>query len=113
MSGGHRDGNDDRQVDRCKGPQGQHESTLLSRQPRGCKASVLCISLWMLSANILVSCSVVVDERGCGKVDNSQDVGLFPRSEAWQIHKRKEVSTVQPVSSVITAADMPSDLPFS
>ena len=46
-------------------------------------------------------------------MDNSQDVGLFPRSEAWQIHKRKEVSTVQPVSSVITAADMPSDLPFS
>jgi hypothetical protein len=30
----------------------------------------------MLSANILVSCSVAVDELGCGKVDNSQDAGL-------------------------------------
>src|SRR5215472_6829092 len=36
----------------------------------------------------------------------------LPRSEAWRAHKRREVSTVQPVSSVITAADMPSDLPF-
>src|SRR5215470_9007070 len=103
MLGGNRDGNDDRQVDRCKGPQGQHESTLLSRQPRGCKASVLCISLWMLSANILVSRCGVVDERGCGEVDNSRDVGLaqvgsLADPQAW------EVSTVQPVSSVITAA---------
>jgi hypothetical protein len=57
-------------VDRCKGPQGQHESALLSRQPRGCKVSLLCISLWMFSANRLVTCYVSVDERGCGKVDN-------------------------------------------
>ena len=33
---------------RAQRAQGQHESTLLSRQPRACKASVLCISLWMV-----------------------------------------------------------------
>jgi hypothetical protein len=76
MSGGNRDGNDDGQVGRCEGTQGQHESTLLSRQPRGCKASVLCIRLWMISANILVMDCVAVDERGCGKVDNSQGASL-------------------------------------
>jgi hypothetical protein len=38
--------------------------------PGGCKASVLCISLWMIYANTLVSRCVAVDERGCGKVDN-------------------------------------------
>ena len=66
----------------------------------------------MLSANILVSCSVAVDERGCGKVDNSQDADLA-QVGSLAVHKRREVSTVQPVSSVITAADMPSNLPFS
>lgn len=55
MFDGDYDGNDGRQVDCCSGPQGQHESALLSRQPRGCKASVLCISLWMLSANRLAT----------------------------------------------------------
>jgi hypothetical protein len=52
---GNRDGNDGRQVDRGKGPQGQPESILVSRQPWECKASVLCISLWMIPANRLVS----------------------------------------------------------
>lgn len=68
---GNRDGNDDRQVDHCIGPQGQRKSTLLSRQPWGCKASVLCTSLWMLWLNKLVSCCAAVNERVCGKVDNS------------------------------------------
>jgi hypothetical protein len=35
MFDGDHDGNDGRQIDRCKGPQGQRESALLSRQPRG------------------------------------------------------------------------------
>ena len=52
---GNRDGNDGSQVDRGKGSQGQHESILVSRQPRECKASVLCIILWMIPANRLVS----------------------------------------------------------
>ena len=36
------------------------------------KASVLCISLWMICLNTLVSRCAAVDERGCGKVDNYQ-----------------------------------------
>ena len=58
------------------GAQGQHESTLVSRQPRGCKGSVLWIGLWMLSANRLVNRCEAVDERGCGKVDNGEDASL-------------------------------------
>jgi len=61
----------------------------------GRKASVLCISLWILSANRLVTCCAAVDERGCGKVDNS----LTPGREASAVHNQREVSTVQPVSS--------------
>ena len=38
-----------------EGSRGQPESMLLSRQPRGSKASVLCISLWMIYPNTLVS----------------------------------------------------------
>ena len=64
------------QVDRRMGAQGQHESTLVSRQPRGCKGSVLWIALWMLSANRLVNRCEAVDERGCGKVDNGEDASL-------------------------------------
>jgi hypothetical protein len=76
MFDGDHDGNDAGQVDRCKGPWGQRESTLQSRQPRVCKASVLCISLWMVSTNRLTTCCTAVDERGCGKVDNSQGTSL-------------------------------------
>jgi hypothetical protein len=53
-----------------KGPPGQHESMLLSRQPRACQASALCISLWMISVNKLVNHYTAVDGHGCGKVDN-------------------------------------------
>jgi hypothetical protein len=49
---------------------------LLSRQPRECNASVLCISLWMIYPNTLVSCRAAVDERGCGKVDNRRTPAL-------------------------------------
>jgi hypothetical protein len=109
---GNRDGNDDGQVDRCTGAQGQHESALLSRQPRVCKASVLWIGLWMLSANRLVNCCEAVDEQGCGKVDNREDASLALGREASAVHKRNEISTVQPVSSVIPATGMLADLPF-
>ena len=74
---------------RCKGSQGQRESTLQSRQPRGCKASVLCISLWMVSANRLVSCRTAVDERGCGKVDNSQGTSLAQQATAGTRYANK------------------------
>jgi hypothetical protein len=49
---------------------------LLSRQPRGCKASALCISLWRLSPNRLVSFCAAVDQQGCGKVDNGSYASL-------------------------------------
>ena len=64
--------------------------------PGGCKASVLCIRLWMLSINRLVSHYASVDGRGCGKVDNCQSVG-FAHVVRRLVHKRTEVSTVQPV----------------
>jgi hypothetical protein len=44
-----------------EGSRGQPESMLLSRQPRGSKASVLCISLWMIYLNTLVSPCEYVD----------------------------------------------------
>jgi hypothetical protein len=47
--------------------------------PGGSKASVLCISLWMICLNTLVSRCAAVDERGCGKVDNSPAL-----LRAWQ-----------------------------
>jgi hypothetical protein len=50
--------------------QGQRESMLLSRQPRACQTNALCISLWMISVNMLLSHGTAVDGRGCGKVDN-------------------------------------------
>jgi hypothetical protein len=42
--------------------------------PGACQASVLCISLWMFSVNMLVKYCTAVDRRGCGKVDNYRDV---------------------------------------
>ena len=80
--------------------------------PGGCKASVLWIGLWMLSANRLVKRCEAVDEQGCGKVDNREDASLALGREASAVHKRNEVSTVQPVSSVIPATGMLADLPF-
>jgi len=38
--------------------------------PGGSKASVLCISLWMVYQNMLVNRYAAVYMRGCGKVDN-------------------------------------------
>ena len=73
---GNGDGNDGGQVDRGTGAQGQYESRLLSRQPRGCEASVLLIGLWILWVNALVSRCEVVDGRCCGKVDNDEDTDL-------------------------------------
>src|SRR5215472_84731 len=54
--------------------------------PGGCKASVLCISLWMLSTNRLVTCRAAVDERSCGKVDNSQGASL---AQVGSFHRPK------------------------
>ena len=67
---------------RREGPRDQHESMLSSRQPRGCKASVLCTSLWIVYPNTLVSRYAAVDERGCGKVDNRRSGSPFSRSMA-------------------------------
>jgi hypothetical protein len=80
--------------------------------PGVCQASVLWIVLWMLWINMLVSRCEVVDERGCGKVDNDEDANLTRVGEASVVHKRQEVSTVQLVNSVIPATGMPADLPF-
>ena len=38
--------------------------------PGACQANALCINLWMVQVNMLVSPYLVVDGRGCGKVDN-------------------------------------------
>jgi hypothetical protein len=94
------------------GAQGQHESALLSRQPRVCKASALWTGLWMFPANRLVNRCEAVDEQGCGKVDNREDASLALGREASAVHRRNEVSTVQPVSSVMPATGMLADLPF-
>ncbi len=51
---------------------------LLSRQPRGCQASALCIILWMIYTNTLVSRCAYVDEQGCGKVDNRRNGSPYP-----------------------------------
>ena len=73
---GDHDGNDARQVGLLSGRRASTRARSYRASPGGCKASVLCISLWMLSANRLVTCHAAVDERGCGKVDNSEDASL-------------------------------------
>ena len=45
--------------------------------PGPAKANVLCISLWMIYVNMLVSHGVAVERRGCGKVDNRWDADLM------------------------------------
>src|SRR5580704_787228 len=87
----------------------RHESMLLSRRPRGCKASALCISLWMIYPNTLVSCCAVVDERGCGKVDNRRNASPYPVAAPSAVHMRSELSTVQPVGFVIPATGVSFD----
>jgi hypothetical protein len=46
--------------------------------PGACQASVLCISLWMISVNIMISECSPVDGRGCGKVDNRRNKPPHP-----------------------------------
>ena len=92
-----------------QGSRDQHESMLLSRQPRGCKASVLCISLWMIYPNTLVSRCASVDERGCGKVDNRRNANPYPSRGPSAVHIRSELSTVQPVNFVIPATGVSFD----
>ena len=82
---------------------------LLSRQPRGCKASVLCTSLWMVYPNMLVSCYGAVDEQGCGKVDNRRNAGPYLSRGPSAVHMRSELSTVQPVGFVIPATGVSFD----
>ena len=96
-----------------EGSRGQPESMLLSRQPRACQANVLCISLWMISEDTLVNHRRVVDERGCGKVDNQYDAqphaghGPLPLSTGG-------VRYPQPVcGACYYSAGMPSTFHFS
>lgn len=109
---GNGDCNDGEQVDRCTGAQGQHESTLLSRQPRGCKASVLWIDLWMLRQT---GWSTTVKLWTSGAVEKWITVKkpALPSQVASAVHKRNEISAVQLVSSVIPATSMPADLLLS
>ena len=54
--------------------------------PGGSKASVLCISLWMIYPNTLVSCCAAVDERGCGKVDNRRNASPYSGRRSSVVH---------------------------
>ncbi len=82
---------------------------LLSRQPRGCKASVLCTSLWTIFPNTLVSRCAAVDDLGCGKVDNRRNASPYPSRGPSAVHMQSELSTVQPVSLVIPATGVAFD----
>jgi hypothetical protein len=58
---------------------------------------------------VLVSLCAPVDQQSCGKVDNSSHASLA-QAGGFPIHKQREVSTVQPVSSAIRVTDMLADL---
>ena len=58
----------------CGGPGASLRACSYHASPGACQASVLCISLWMLSVNMLVNHCRAVDGRNCGKVDNCRDV---------------------------------------
>jgi hypothetical protein len=111
MLEGDHDGNIADRSTAAKDPRASARARSNHASPGRCKASVLCISLWMLSANSLVTCCAAVDERGCGKVDNSSEASLAQVGKLPCPHPR-EASTVQPVSSVIRATDMAADLPL-
>ena len=72
--------------------------------PGRCKASVLWIDLWMLWAT---GWSTVVKLWTNGAVEKwiTMKTSAFAEPEASAVHKRNEVSTVQPVSSVIPATE--------
>ncbi len=56
------------------GPRASVRACSYHASPGACQANVLCISLWMISVNMLVNHRVAVDGRGCGKVDNRPDI---------------------------------------
>ena len=61
--------------------------------PGPAQASALCISLWMVLVNTLVSHYPAVDERDCGNVDNRCNVGLLRVAAPPAVHRRSEMPT--------------------
>jgi hypothetical protein len=53
-----------------KWPRASMRARSYHASPGICQANVLCISLWIVSMNMLVSGCTAVDGRGCGKVGN-------------------------------------------
>src|SRR3974390_2474774 len=79
----------------CTGPRASLRACSYHASPGACQVSVLCISLWIIWVNTLVSHSTAVDEQGGGKVDNRPDPSLFTRSRVFgcpqaepSIHRR-------------------------
>jgi hypothetical protein len=60
----------------CAGPRASVRARSYHASPGACQANVLCISLWMLSVNMLVTAAQLWTDAGCGKVDNRGDNAL-------------------------------------
>jgi hypothetical protein len=56
------------------GPRASTRARSYHASPGACQASVLCISLWMLSVNMLVIRCTAGGRLGCGKVDNRRGI---------------------------------------
>jgi hypothetical protein len=61
--------------------------------PGACHVSVLCISLWMISVNMLVNHCIAVDGRSCGKVDNRGDITPHQSHGPSVVHRRSAAPT--------------------
>jgi hypothetical protein len=61
--------------------------------PGPAQASALCISLWMVLVNMLVSHCSTVDERDCGNVDNRCNADLLQAAAPPAVHRRCEIPT--------------------
>jgi len=79
--------------------------------PGPAKANVLCISLWMISVNMLVSNWVAAERRGCGKVDNRWDADLMRVVGPPAVHRRCEIPTAG-LWSLLLRRGHAVDLPF-
>jgi hypothetical protein len=59
------------------------------------QANALCISLWMILVNMLLSRFSTVDLRGCGNVDNREAADLGQVAASGAGHSRSEIPAVR------------------